>query len=209
MHRTPAPGRPTAVPGSRKGTPLTFNMQFATGITTQTDAVNDEISSWKSAGIHVNETTSTFDTVIGNATACTPGPSCTWEIRTGPGSWVYSPDIYPTGEELFATGAVANYGSYSDPQADSLHQASTDFTNASLDNYENLLAKDAAGHLPAAPGAVPDRDPEQPAWGHPAEHPVDAHPGELVLRQVAGSPDGAKTMASAPGPGVPGPWCRS
>jgi len=56
------------------------------------------------------------------------------------GSWVYYPDIYPTGEELFATGAVANYGSYSDPMADQLIQA-TDFTNASLDNYENYLVK--------------------------------------------------------------------
>ncbi len=127
--------------GIPAGTPLTFNMQFATGITTQTEAVDDEISSWESVGIHINETTSTFDTVIGNATACTPGPSCTWEFEDWAGSWVYSPDIYPTGEELFATGAVANYGSYSNPQADTFIKQ-TDFSNASLDNYENLMAKD-------------------------------------------------------------------
>ncbi len=127
--------------GIPAGTPLTFNMQFATGITSQTEAVNDEIASWESAGIHVNETTSTFDTVIGNATACTPGPSCTWEFQDWAGSWVYSPDIYPTGEELFATGAVANYGSYSNPAADNFIKQ-TDFTNASLANYENLMAKD-------------------------------------------------------------------
>ena len=134
--------------GIPKGTPLTFNMQFATGITTQTEAVNDEISSWESVGIHVNETTSTFDTVIGNATACTPGPSCAWEFQDWAGSWVYSPDIYPTGEELFATGAVANYGSYSNPQADTFIKQ-TDFTNASLANYENLMAKDVpAIYLP-------------------------------------------------------------
>jgi peptide/nickel transport system substrate-binding protein len=126
--------------GIPAGTPLSFNLQFATGITTQTKAVNIEISSWKSAGININETTSTFNTVIGNATACTPGPSCTWEMEDWAGSWVYYPDIYPTGEELFATGAVANYGSYSDPMADQLIQA-TDFTNASLDNYENYLVK--------------------------------------------------------------------
>ena len=127
--------------GIPAGTPLTFNMQFATGITTQTQAVNDEIASWESAGIHINETTSTFDTVIGNATACTPGPACTWEFEDWAGSWVYSPDIYPTGEELFSTGAVANYGSYSNPQADNFIKE-TDFTNASLANYENLMAKD-------------------------------------------------------------------
>jgi peptide/nickel transport system substrate-binding protein len=126
--------------GIPAGTPLSFNLQFATGITTQTDAANDEVSSWDSAGIHINETTSTFDTVIGNATACTPGPSCTWEMEDWAGEWVYSPDVYPTGEELFATGAVANYGSYSDPTADALIHG-TDFTTAPLTNYENYLVK--------------------------------------------------------------------
>jgi peptide/nickel transport system substrate-binding protein len=126
--------------GIPAGTPLSFNLQFATGITTQTEAVADEISSWESAGIHINETTATFNTVIANATACSPGPSCTWELEDWAGSWVYSPDIYPTGEELFATGAVANYGSYSDPTADSLIKG-TDFSNASLNNYEDYLVK--------------------------------------------------------------------
>jgi peptide/nickel transport system substrate-binding protein len=144
----PGTGSDECGAGIPAGTPLTFNMQFATGITSQTEAVDDEISSWESAGIHVDETTSTFDTVIGNATACTPGPSCTWEFQDWAGSWVYSPDIYPTGEELFATGAVANYGSYSNPQADTFIKQ-TDFTNASLANYENLMAKDVpAIYLP-------------------------------------------------------------
>ena len=102
--------------------------------------MNDEISSWDSVGIHIDETTSTFDTVIGNATACTPGPSCTWEFQDWAGSWVYSPDIYPSGEELFATGAVANYGSYTDTTDDANIKA-TDFTNATLDTYENYLAQ--------------------------------------------------------------------
>ncbi len=127
--------------GIPSGTPLTFNLQFATGIITQTEAVNDEIASWDSDGIHVNETTATFDTVIGNATACTPGPSCTWEMEDWAGSWVYYPDIYPTGEELFATGAVSNYGSYSDPINDANIKA-TDFTTQNLDNYENYLVKE-------------------------------------------------------------------
>lgn len=137
----PGTGSDQCGAGIPAGTPLTFKMQFATGITSQTQAVNDEIASWESAGIHVDETTSTFDTVIGNATACTPGPNCVWDFQDWAGSWVYSPDIYPTGEELFATGAVANYGSYSNPAADNFIKQ-TDFTNASLANYENLMAKD-------------------------------------------------------------------
>lgn len=34
--------------------------------------------------------------------------------------WIYGPDYLPTGESLFAPGAVANYGSYNDPQATAL-----------------------------------------------------------------------------------------
>lgn len=126
--------------GIPAGTPLTFNLEFATGITTQTQALAVEISSWESAGIHINETTANFDTVIGHATACSGGPSCTWEMEDWAGSWVYAPDYYPTGEELFATGAVSNYGSYSDPTADSLIKA-TDFSNQSLDQYAEYMAK--------------------------------------------------------------------
>jgi peptide/nickel transport system substrate-binding protein len=40
------------------------------------------------------------------------------------GGWVFSPDIYPTGESLFETGAGYNLGSYSDPKADQLIKAS-------------------------------------------------------------------------------------
>jgi peptide/nickel transport system substrate-binding protein len=29
--------------------------------------------------------------------------------------WIYGPSYLPTGEELFGAGAVANFGSYSDP----------------------------------------------------------------------------------------------
>ena len=136
----PGTGSDECGAGIPAGTPLTFNLEFATGINTQTQAAADEIASWDSVGIHINETKSTFDTVIGNATACTPGPSCTWEFEDWAGSWVYSPDIYPTGEELFASGAAANYGSYADPKADSyIHD--TDFTNATLDQYENYMAE--------------------------------------------------------------------
>lgn len=33
------------------------------------------------------------------------GSTCTWQLENWGGGWEYSPDIYPTGEEIFATGA--------------------------------------------------------------------------------------------------------
>ena len=53
----------------------------------------------------------------GNGTTCTDGGN--WG-----GGWIYAPDYLPTGESLFATGAGANSGSYSDPTMDRLIKAS-------------------------------------------------------------------------------------
>jgi peptide/nickel transport system substrate-binding protein len=75
------------------------------------------------------------------------------------GGWVYSPDYYPSGEDLFETGAGANYGSYSDPQTDKLIQAtnlaSSESPQQALDAYENYLTQqspvlwEGAGYAPA------------------------------------------------------------
>ena len=62
------------------------------------------------------------------------------EFEDWGGGWSYSPDVYPTGEVLFESDAAANYGNYSDPMADSLIKA-TDYTNATLTQYEDYLAK--------------------------------------------------------------------
>ena len=50
------------------------------------------------------------------ATPCVSGKPCPWEIANWGGGWVYGPDYYPTGEEIFASGAGSNFGGYSDPR---------------------------------------------------------------------------------------------
>ena len=82
--------------------------------------MNTEKSSWAQAGFNLTLSQASFNTVIGNATACTPGPSCTWELENWGAGWIYAPDYYPTGEEIFSTGAGSNSGSYSDPTNDAL-----------------------------------------------------------------------------------------
>jgi peptide/nickel transport system substrate-binding protein len=78
------------------------------------------------------------------ATACTPSQAaCSWGIfNTG---WVYSPDYYPSGEDLFATGAGSNYGSYSDAKTDQLIAATNLLTSEApqqaLDAYQNYLVQ--------------------------------------------------------------------
>ena len=78
-----------------------------------------------------------FTEVAGEAVPSNPS----WELANY-GLWIFAPDFYPTGEDLFETGAGSNAGSYSDAAADKLIKA-TDFSadNSFFDQYENYLAK--------------------------------------------------------------------
>jgi len=125
--------------GVAAGTPLNINLQYAGGTQSITQLMNTEKSSWAQAGINVNLTTATFNTVIGTAVPCS-GSSCTWQMENWGGGWIFAPDYYPSGEDLFQTGASSNGGSYSDPHADTLIKATTQ-GNADLSAYENYLAQ--------------------------------------------------------------------
>ena len=58
------------------------------------------------------------------------------------GGWIYSPDYYPTGDEIFSTGAGSNSGGFSDPMNDQLTLASEVSNDVSaLHAYEDYLAK--------------------------------------------------------------------
>ena len=125
--------------GVPAGTPLNINLQYASGTASITQLMNAQKSSWAQAGINVKLTTATFNTVIGVAVPCS-GSSCTWEMENWGGGWIFAPDYYPSGEDLFQTGASSNAGSYSDPKADSLIKQTTQ-GNADLANYQNYLAQ--------------------------------------------------------------------
>jgi peptide/nickel transport system substrate-binding protein len=58
------------------------------------------------------------------------------------GGWIFAPDYYPTGDEIFSTGAGSNSGGYSDPQNDQLTLASEKSNSISaLNAYEDYLAR--------------------------------------------------------------------
>jgi peptide/nickel transport system substrate-binding protein len=126
--------------GVPAGTPLSFNLQYASGTTSLDQQMQAEKSSWAAAGIQVKLTTATFDTVTGTAVPCS-GSSCTWQLENWGGGWIFAPDYYPSGEVLFQTGASSNSGSYSNPTTDRLIKSTTQ-GNASLAAYENYVAKD-------------------------------------------------------------------
>lgn len=145
----PGTGSARCGPGVASGTKMTLNLQYASGIS----ALDQEMAAYKSAaaqaGIRITLSTAPFATVIGNATPCSPGPKCTWQMENWGGGWVYSPDFYPTGGELYSTGAGSNYGSYADPKMDQLisatHTASASQAQAALTAYQDYAATQLPG----------------------------------------------------------------
>ncbi len=129
--------------GVPSGQTMSFNLQYASGDTTLTEQMQALASAAKQDDININLSEASFDTVITNAALCTPSQaSCKWQMENWGGGWEYSPDDYPTGGELFSTGAGSNYGSYDSTEMNTLisdtHTASNG--QAALDAYQNYAA---------------------------------------------------------------------
>ena len=130
--------------GIPAGAKLAFNLEYASGGDALTQLMTAEKSSWASAGINITLSQASFNTVLSNATPCSGGSSCSWELENWGAGWIFSPDYYPSGEPIFQTGAGSNSGSYSDPTNDA-NITATITTQTSLTQYENYLAQQLPG----------------------------------------------------------------
>jgi peptide/nickel transport system substrate-binding protein len=135
---SPGTGSTQCGAGIPAGTPLSFQLQYASGTSAITELMTAEKASWATAGIQMTLSQASFNTVIGNATPCPSG--CSWQLENWGGGWIFSPDYYPSGEDIFQTGAGSNSGNYSDPTNDANIKA-TNVTQTPLTTYENYLAK--------------------------------------------------------------------
>jgi peptide/nickel transport system substrate-binding protein len=134
--------------GIKQGAKLAFSLQYASGVAVVAQEVEALKSSASGAGIQLNLTQAPVQTVFSTFGVCDPstGADCSWAIKffsLGPFTWTYSPAYYPSGEELFETGASFNGGGYSNSTVDSLIAASQrDDGLQPLYNYENFIAKE-------------------------------------------------------------------
>ena len=126
--------------GVSAGAKLDFDLQYASGLSVLSQRMAVERSSWASAGINVNLSQAPASTVTHDAAACQVGPTCTWELENVGTGATFVPDYFPTGEALFATGAKANVGSYSNPVNDNLI-AQTQYTVIGFSYYQMYLAR--------------------------------------------------------------------
>ena len=117
-------------------TPLAFDLIYATGDTALTKMMQFIKTSWAQAGIKVNLTAESFSSVV----AATTGARRDWDFASWGGTWSFDPNFYPSGESLYATGAAANVGRWSDPSTDSLIQG-TLYGGATLAQYEKYVAQ--------------------------------------------------------------------
>jgi peptide/nickel transport system substrate-binding protein len=136
--RHPGPGADQCGAGVPPGARLEFDMVYATGAQTVQLAMQQLQSSATRAGIRINLRGAPFNTVIGTAIPCQAGqPDCDWQMANWGGGWVFAPDYYPTGEQIFASGAGSNVGSFSDPMLDRLIAATQHSDDpAALRDYE-------------------------------------------------------------------------
>jgi peptide/nickel transport system substrate-binding protein len=103
-------------PGIKAGEGISMNVDYLSGVVSTQDEMNQLAANAKRIGINISLTTHPFASVISAAVPCTPSQStCKWTAENWGAGWIYGPDYLPTGEVLYAPGAAANAGSYTDP----------------------------------------------------------------------------------------------
>ncbi len=137
----PGTGSDDCGAGIARGAELNFTLEYSNGTDGAAAEMAIEAASWASIGIQVTLVAASPADVVHDAAACSAGPSCTWELAYwGTGS-LFSPDHYPTGEQIFATAAPLNDGNFSSPIVDNLTQQ-LQYTNANPRYYKTYLARE-------------------------------------------------------------------
>ncbi|MGW4392855.1 peptide ABC transporter substrate-binding protein [Streptomyces sp. NPDC004685] len=110
--------------GIKENTPLEMTLLSQSGSTETTNMMQELKSSLSRAGIDLTVRQQPLNSVLGNSVPCTAkDPGCDWDMSFfgTAGSWYYP--LNPSGEQLFSTGASANFGNYSDKKADRIIRA--------------------------------------------------------------------------------------
>ena len=137
----PGTGAGQAGTGIPAGTTLSLSVRYVKGRPTLARLMQQfEIDAAK-AGIELR-----LSEIYGSILVAEDGPGVStpenpsrWELSCWNGGWVY---CYPTGENLFMTGASSNFSAYSDPAADELidRTVTTDDLDA-LHEYQDFISE--------------------------------------------------------------------
>ncbi|MFE9957226.1 peptide ABC transporter substrate-binding protein [Micromonospora sp. NPDC005299] len=140
--QSPGSGPNQCGDGIAAGTALNLTVTSQTGFAATTKMFAEIKSQMAKLGIPL--TIKEVPDSVAVTPACKPtDATCSWDMSFfgSQGSWYYP--AFASGERLFATGAPVNLGSYSNPEADKLIEA-TQFSGdeSALKAYNDFLAKD-------------------------------------------------------------------
>jgi peptide/nickel transport system substrate-binding protein len=135
--------------GVTAGQPLDFNLLYPIGISSTDSSMADLQSVARQVGIEITVKQVAIGTIDANIAPCTPHqPACSWQLGDYGAAWVFAPDHYPTGEEIFQTGALGNVNNYSDPTVDRLIRGTTRASSAQAQKALNAYANTVRLQLP-------------------------------------------------------------
>ena len=129
--------------GIAAGTKLQFTIISESGSTETTNMMQDLQSTFSQIGATLSVKQAPLNTVLNDSAICKPSQaSCSWQMSFfgTQGSWYYP--AYPSGEQIFASQAGVNLGSYASSEADNLISETNLSASASaMQAYSAYLAK--------------------------------------------------------------------
>jgi peptide/nickel transport system substrate-binding protein len=129
--------------GVTAGTKLAFTIISESGSTETTNMMQELQSSFAQIGVTLSIKQAPLNTVLNDSAICTPAQAaCSWQLSFfgTQGSWYFDP--YPSGEQIFETGAGVNLGSYANTEATTLIKATNTSGSASaMQAYSAYLAQ--------------------------------------------------------------------
>jgi peptide/nickel transport system substrate-binding protein len=139
-------------PGITAGEALKFKLLYVSGNTALTNEMTALESNASQVGIGLQLSSGPFSQVTGSVVPiCVPGnksTQCAWQMLDW-GGWVYGG--YPSGEQLFPTGAQGNYGGWNSATTNKLVSAfeTTSAANSAqaMDAYQDNIAVNLPGLL--------------------------------------------------------------
>jgi peptide/nickel transport system substrate-binding protein len=145
--------------GIRAGEGLNFTLLYPSGLPYTDGSMVDLQSVAKQVGIEISLKEVTPTTIASTILTCTPSQAaCSWELGQYGAGWVFEPDHYPSGEEIFETGALGNVSNYSNPVTDKLIAATTttpaSSAKAALDAYQNQVRLELPNFWQPSPGTL-------------------------------------------------------
>jgi peptide/nickel transport system substrate-binding protein len=129
--------------GIAAGAKASFKLEYASGSAVAKQEMEALKAALSSSGLELVLSEVPFETVIGDAF----GGSTTGDMSYWGYGWIFAPDYYPTGDEVFSTGASSNGGGYSNATNDANTTATVTghLSGAgvlALSAYEDFLARD-------------------------------------------------------------------